>query len=221
MNNSLSEIKTASLFERIPEELSELFCESEYPWEIVPHIGEYLKEHIKKEGLCEIFPDVFVSADVKIAKSAEIQGPAVILSGAEIRHGAYIRGNAFIGRGTVVGNSCEIKNAILFDGAQVPHYNYVGDSILGTKAHLGAGAITSNLKSLGTPVSIHAEREINTGLRKLGAILGDCADVGAGCVLNPGTIIGRGSVIYPLTSLRGVVPSGVIVKRQNEFTKRV
>ena len=221
MNNSLSEIKVESLFKSIPSELEELFMGVSYPWEVVPLIGEYLKEHIKKDGLNEIFSGVFVAPDVKIAKSAEIQGPAVILSGAEIRHGAYIRGNAFIGRGCVVGNSCEIKNALLFDKAQVPHYNYVGDSILGTRSHLGAGAITSNLKSLGTPVSIHAEDEIKTGLRKLGAILGDNADVGAGCVLNPGTIIGAGSVIYPLTSLRGVVPSGVIVKKQNEFTKRI
>ena len=221
MNNSLSEIKVESLFKSIPLELEELFMGVSYPWEVVPLIGEYLKEHIKKDGLNEIFSGVFVAPDAKIAKSAEIQGPAVILSGAEIRHGAYIRGNAFIGRGCVVGNSCEIKNALLFDKAQVPHYNYVGDSILGTRSHLGAGAITSNLKSLGTPVSIHAEDEINTGLRKLGAILGDNADVGAGCVLNPGTIIGAGSVIYPLTSLRGVVPSGVIVKKQNEFTKRI
>ena len=156
-----------------------------------------------------------------IAKTAEINGPTVILSGAEIRQSAYIRGSAFIGRGCVVGNSCEVKNALLFDKAQIPHYNYVGDSILGKKTHLGAGAITSNLKSLGTPVSIHSSPEIQTGLRKLGAILGDNVEVGAGCVLNPGTIIGRGSVIYPLTSLRGVVPAEVIVKKPNEFTEKI
>lgn len=214
-------VKIERLFENIPVELANLFKGHVYPWEVLPEIGEYLLSGISREGLTEISEGVFAAPDVKIAKSAELQGPAIILSGAEIRHGAFIRGKAFIGRDAVIGNSCEIKNSLIFDGAQVPHYNYVGDSILGTKAHMGAGSITSNLKSLGATVSVHANREIETGLRKLGAILGDGADVGAGCVLNPGTVIGQGSVIYPLTSVRGVVPSGVIVKRQNEFTAKI
>lgn len=221
MTNSQKELFIDTLFENIPPELAELFEGKYYPWEALSQIGDYIKNGIKKDGLREIFPEVYVAPDVKIAKTADITGPTVILSGAEIRPGAFIRGKAFIGKGCVVGNSCEVKNALLFDRAQIPHYNYVGDSILGTKAHLGAGAITSNLKSLGTPVAIHSTPEIQTGLRKLGAILGDNVEVGAGCVLNPGTIIGRGSVIYPLTSLRGIIPPGVIVKKQSEFTKKI
>lgn len=211
----------ASLFSMIPSELAPLFEGIKYPWQVLPLIGEFIKDRLPKTGLREIFTDVFVAEDVKIAQTAHISGPTVILSGAEIRHGAFIRGKAFIGRGCVVGNSTEVKNSLLFDGAQVPHYNYVGDSILGVKAHLGAGTITSNLKSLGGSVAICAEDKIETGLRKLGAILGDRADVGSGCVLNPGTVIGRGSVVYPLTSVRGVVPANVIVKKAGVFTPKI
>ena len=221
MSDLLSSITLERLFENIPEELRELFEGTVYPWEVLPKIKEYIRDYLPKAGLHEIFPEVYAAPDAKIARGVEIAGPTVIMSGAEIRHGAYIRGCAFIGRGSVVGNSTEVKNALLFDGANVPHYNYVGDSVLGCRAHMGAGAVASNLKSVGGSVTVHLGDGINTGLRKFGAILGDSADVGCGCVLNPGTIIGRSSIIYPLTSVRGVVPEGVIMKGQNSFSKRI
>ena len=155
-----------------------------------------------------------------IADSAIIMPPAVISSGAEIRHCAYIRGSVYIGRGAVVGNSTEVKNAILMDGAQAPHYNYVGDSVLGSRAHMGAGAVTSNLKSTGGTVVIHGEKEIDTGMRKMGALIGDGAEIGCGCVLNPGAVIGRESIVYPLTSVRGTVAPYSVMKDKDTVIKR-
>ncbi len=217
----LSDICTEALFENIPSELAALFRGTHYPWDVLRKIGEYIRDYLPKSGLTEILPGVFAASDVKIARTAEVVGPTVIMSGAELRPGAYIRGNAFIGRNCVVGNSTEVKNALLFEGANAPHYNYVGDSILGCKAHMGAGAVASNLKSTGTPVVVHSSEDINTGLRKFGAILGDGADVGCGCVLNPGTVIGKRSIIYPLTSVRGIVPDGVIMKSEGNFVKKI
>ena len=149
-----------------------------------------------------------------------IHGPCIVGENAEIRHGALIRGAAFVGNGAVLGNSCELKNCILFDSAQIPHFNYVGDSIVGYRAHIGAGVITSNLKNDKTNVSVHINgAHIQTGLRKLGAMIGDFAEIGCNCVLNPGTVIGKEASIYPLTSIRGYIPAGHIVKKMGDILK--
>ena len=158
---------------------------------------------------------VYIARDAVVAPSAYIAGPCIIDSGAEIRHCAYIRGSAIVGRGAVVGNSCELKNCILFDGVQVPHFNYVGDSILGYKSHLGAGAVTSNVKSDKSEVKIRVgDYAVETGRKKLGAILGDFVEVGCNCVLCPGTIIGSNTNIYPLSRVRGVIPENSIFKSE-------
>ena len=159
--------------------------------------------------------------DAKVAKSALICGPCIIGKGTEVRHCAYIRGSVIVGDGCVIGNSTEVKNAIIFDNCQCPHYNYVGDSVLGNHSHLGAGSICSNLKSDGKSVVIHAEEDIETGLRKVGGMLGDGADIGCGCVLNPGTVVGKGTSVYPLTALRGVIPGGCIVKQMNDIVLKI
>ncbi len=169
-------------------------------------------QKMKPDGYTFISDGVMVGESVKISETATIIPPAVIGSGTEIRCGAFLRGNVIIGEGCVVGNSSELKNCILLDGVQVPHYNYVGDSLLGNKAHMGASSICSNLKSDGRAVVIHGEEDYETGLRKVGAFLGDGADVGCGCVLNPGTVVGRNTRVYPLISLRGVYPEESIVK---------
>lgn len=194
-----------------------------YPWQALGG----LKEFILKLGAAlppeyrEISPNVWVHKDAKIAPTAYIGAPAVIGGGTEVRHCAFIRGSALVGEGCVVGNSAELKNVILFDGVQVPHYNYVGDSILGHKAHMGAGSITSNVKADRTPVSVKCgESEIATGLKKFGAILGDFAEIGCNCVLNPGTVIGRNTSLYPLISARGVYPADSIVKSADKIVKR-
>ncbi|MBR4071217.1 MAG: UDP-N-acetylglucosamine pyrophosphorylase [Clostridia bacterium] len=174
----------------------------------------------KIEGYSFISDGVLIGEGVTIHKSAVIIPPAVIGKGTEIRPGAFLRGNVIIGEGCVIGNSSELKNCILLDGVQVPHYNYVGDSILGNKAHMGAGAVCSNLKSDGRAVVIHGDEEYETGLRKIGAILGDGADIGCGCVLNPGTVVGKSTTVYPLTSLRGVYPENCIVKSTTIVVKR-
>lgn len=201
----------------------EIFKESEYPWQIIPKIRALAERLVKDipEGYTLLHDGVIVGENVKIHESATLIGPAVIGANTEIRPGAYIRGSVIIGEGCVIGNSTELKNAILLDGAQVPHFNYVGDSILGSGAHLGAGAVTSNLKSDKSPVHIHASEDIETGLTKLGAILGDGVEVGCGCVLNPGTVIGKRTSVYPLTSLRGVYPEDSIVKSIDTVVKRI
>ena len=221
MTDNELRLRTNELFDSIPELLSELFGCAEYPWEIIPKIGEYLKKIGKPAGYDEILPGVYVGKDVRIAKTAEIHAPAIICDGAEIRTGAYIRGNAYIGRGCVVGNSTELKNSIMLDGANAPHYNYVGDTIMGAHSHMGAGAVASNLKADKSNVTVHADRDYTTGLRKLGAILGDGADVGCGCVLNPGTVIGKKTSVYPLTSVRGAVAENSIMKSPSVVVKRV
>lgn len=207
-------VLTSELFECRTPYLEGLFADTEFVWELLlkikPRAEELLREGI--EGYREISHGVLVGKGVKISDGAVIKGPAIIGEGCEIRPGAYIRGSVITGVGCVIGNSSELKNCILLDGVQVPHYNYVGDSVLGNRAHLGAGAICSNLKSGGSEVNIHAELEYETHLRKVGAFLGDGADVGCGCVLNPGTVIGRGSRVYPLTSVRGVYGGGCIIK---------
>ncbi len=215
-------VRTCELFECKTPYLKEIFEIHEYPWEILPKIKEYIKGLIENglDGFTELSENVFVGKDVKIAETATIIPPAVIGDGCEIRPGAYIRGNVILGRDCVIGNSTELKNCILLDKAQVPHYNYIGDSILGNYAHMGAGAICSNLKADGKEVVIHGDEDYKTGLRKVGGILGDNADVGCGCVLNPGTVIGKRTSVYPLTSVRGVMPECCIVKSLDNIVVR-
>ena len=215
-------VKTADLYDCQVPYLKDLFDSCEYPWEMLPKIKEYILGLIEA-GLpefTELKPGVWVGKDVKIADYVTIEAPAIIGHGTEIRPGAYIRGSVITGSGCVMGNSSEFKNCILLDKVQVPHYNYVGDSVLGNKAHMGAGTICSNLKSDGKPVVIHGDEDYVTGLRKIGGILADGADAGCGCVINPGTVIGKGTTIYPLTSLRGVYPAGCIVKATNTVVER-
>lgn len=215
-------IKTSDLFACKTPYLTEIFEKSEYPWDIIPKIQQYVEKILGCgiPGFSEIAPGVLVGENVEIAPTAVILPPAIIGSGCEIRPGAYIRGNVIVGENCVIGNSTELKNCILLDGVQAPHYNYIGDSILGNRAHLGAGAICSNLKADGKNVVIRGEREYETNLRKLGAILGDGADIGCNCVLNPGTIVGKNTSAYPLTPLRGVYPENSIIKSQKKVTER-
>lgn len=216
-------VKTNELFETTPKYLEKLFAECEYPWEMLPKIKEYIKELIDSglDGFVEIAKDVYAGENVSISPTATINGPAIIGAGTEIRPGAYIRGNIITGANCVLGNSSEFKNCILLDKVQTPHYNYIGDSILGNHSHMGAGAICSNLKADGKNIVIRGDENYETGLRKIGGILGDNADVGCGCVLNPGTIIGKNTSVYPLNSLRGVFPEGCIVKSMDNVVKRV
>ena len=190
-----------------------------YPWEALPLIKDFILELGKNLPESEYYSPsdgVWIAKSASVAPSAVINAPCIVGKEAEIRHCAFIRGSAIVGNGAVVGNSCELKNCILFDKVQVPHFNYVGDSILGFKSHIGAGAITSNIKSDKTGVSVIFENQkIPTGLRKMGAILGDEVEVGCNSVLNPGTIIGKNSNVYPLSSVRGYVPQKHIFKSQS------
>ena len=215
-------VKTAELFECETPYLKELFESTEYPWEMLPKIKDHIKMLIDEglEGFSEISEGVFVGENVKIYPNVTIEAPAIIGHGTEIRPGAFIRGNVITGENCVIGNSSELKNCVLLNKVQVPHYNYVGDSVLGNYSHMGAGSICSNLKSDGKPVVIHGEEDYVTGLRKIGAILGDHADIGCGCVLNPGTVIGKNTSVYPLNALRGVFPAGCIVKSMDNIVKR-
>ncbi len=215
-------VKTKDLFECKTSYLEKFFDNYKYPWEILPHIKEYIYELIENgiEGFKKISDGVYVGKNVKIYPTAVIEAPAIIGEGTEIRPGAFIRGSVITGANCVIGNSSELKNCVLLEKVQVPHYNYVGDSVLGNRAHMGAGSICSNLKSDGKEVVIHGDQEYQTNLRKIGAILADGADIGCGCVLNPGTIIGKNTWVYPLNSLRGVFPSDSIVKSQNNIVER-
>ena len=216
-------VKTKELFVCNIPYLTELFDNAEYPWEILPQIKEHAKKLIKEgiEGYTLIAPDVLVGENVKIYPTATVEGPCIIGSGSEVRPGAFIRGCVITGENCVIGNSSELKNCILLDKVQIPHYNYVGDSILGNKAHTGAGTICSNLKTGGSPVVIHGDVDYETNLRKIGGILADGADVGCGAVLNPGTIIGKNTSVYPLTSVRGVIESDCIVKAMDDIVKKI
>ena len=216
-------IKISDLYDCYPQYLNELFDSCEYPWELLPLIKEHISELIRDgiEGFTLYSDNVLIGQNVTIHPTAEINGPAIIGHGTEIRPGAYLRENVITGSNCVIGNSSELKNCILLNKVQVPHYNYVGDSILGNHSHMGAGSICSNLKADGKNVVIRGKESYNTGLRKVGAFLGDGADVGCGCVLNPGVVIGKGTSVYPLTALRGIYDSGCIVKDQNTIVKRV
>lgn len=195
-----------------------------YPWEALAGIGDCIRAlgaTLPAEKFERVGEDVWIARSAKVFPSAYIGGPCIIDEGAEVRHCAFIRGNALVGKNAVVGNSTELKNVILFDGVQVPHYNYVGDSILGYKAHMGAGSITSNVKSDKTPVVIKGtDCAYETGLKKCGAMLGDFVEVGCNSVLNPGTVVGRHSNIYPTSCVRGVIPAEYIYKNAQHIVPK-
>lgn len=208
-------MKITSLFDLTHTKACAYLSGFEYPWEALSGINALILAlgTALDEDYAEISPRIWVHKTAQIAPSAHLSAPCIIGKNTEIRHCAYIRGNALIGDNCVVGNSTELKNVILFDNVQVPHFNYVGDSILGYKAHMGAGSITSNVKSDKTPVTVKTGNEvIETGLKKFGAMLGDFVEVGCNSVLNPGTIVGRNSIIYPISCVRGVVPESSIFK---------
>lgn len=195
-----------------------------YPWEVLPKISNFILElgaTLSEDEYEKRGENVWVAKSAKVAPTAFINGPAIIGKDAEVRHCAFIRGNAIVGEGAVVGNSTELKNVILFNKVQVPHYNYVGDSVLGYKSHMGAGAVTSNVKSDKSLVKVKVgEKTIETGLKKFGAMLGDEVEVGCGSVLNPGSVIGSHTNIYPLSMVRGVIPAGSIYKKQGEIVAK-
>ncbi len=199
---------------------ADLFEGKEYPWEVLPEISKFiikLGEGLDTEKFDKSGENIWIAKSAKIAPTASINGPCIIDEEAEVRHCAFIRGNAIVGKGAVVGNSTELKNVVLFNKVQVPHYNYVGDSVLGYKAHMGAGSITSNVKSDKTLVVVKAkEGQIETGLKKMGAMLGDNVEIGCNSVLNPGTVIGPNSNVYPTSCVRGCIPANHIFKSKNE-----
>ncbi len=220
----MKEYTIEKLFDLNETIAKELFAGKTYPWEALPEIKGFIpelgkaldpEEYEYREG------DIWIAVSAKVAPTACISGPAIIGRNAEVRHCAFIRGSAIVGEGAVVGNSTELKNVVLFNKVQVPHYNYVGDSILGFKAHMGAGSICSNVKSDKKLVVVkNGSEQIETGLKKFGAMLGDNVEVGCGSVLNPGTVIGRGASIYPLSSVRGCVPANSIYKSRNEIIEK-
>lgn len=219
----MDELKTTSLISPHGTLAEALFDSVDYPWNALPLIGKFivnLTNNLNASEFRRLADDVLVHQSVTIAATATIIGPTIIDAGTEIRPGAYIRGNALIGKDCVIGNSSEIKNAVLIGKCQVPHYNYVGDTILGIGAHLGAGTIVSNLKTDKSDVTIQINGErVATGLRKFGAIVGDGGDVGCNAVLSPGSIIGRNSRVYPLSLVRGYVPPDSIYKRLGEVAR--
>lgn len=218
----IKKVKNIELFDCQVDYLKDLFNSCEYPWEMLAKIKEYAKKLIENgiEGFTKYSDNVLIGQNVKIYPNTYIEGPAIIGHNTEVRPGAFIRGSIITGSNCVLGNSSEFKNCILLDKVQAPHYNYVGDSVLGNHAHMGAGSICSNLKSDGKNVVIHGEEDFQTGLRKIGGILADGADIGCGSVINPGTVIGKNTSVYPLTSLRGVIPEGCIVKSLDNIVKR-
>lgn len=220
----MEEMKIGSLYTLSETIAAELFDGVQYPWEVLPNIGAFIvklgnslpEDKFEKRG-----ENVWVAKSAKVFDSAYINGPAIIDEEAEVRHCAFIRGNAIVGKGAVVGNSTELKNVVLFNKVQVPHYNYVGDSVLGFKAHMGAGSITSNVKSDKTLVVVKAgEARFETGLKKFGAMLGDEVEVGCNSVLNPGTVIGKKASVYPTSCVRGFIPEEHIYKNKEEVILR-
>ena len=224
MEKEKCSLKTNELIDLSHTLAGEMLSGFEYPWEALPKIKECIKdviEKLDKEKYICIGDDVWVAKSAEIAPSALICGPCVIGENTEVRHCAYIRGSVLIGDGAVIGNSCELKNAIVSDGVQVPHYNYVGDSILGYKSHMGAGAVASNFRLDKKAVNVRrGDEKISTGLRKMGVILGDFSEVGCNSVLYPGTVIGRRCLVYPLSGVRGFVESDTIVKPDGTKVER-
>ncbi len=217
------QLKTSALFDLSHTAAKPLLEKTTYPWEALSGIGDFilsLGATLSADEYDHPADTVWIHKTAKVFPSAYIGENVIIGEKTEVRHCAFIRGNALIGAGAVVGNSTELKNVILFDNVQVPHYNYVGDSILGYKSHMGAGSITSNVKSDKTLVTIAADEKIETGLKKMGAILGDNVEVGCGSVLNPGTVIGSMSNVYPLSSVRGFVPQNSIYKKRGEVVEK-
>lgn len=211
----MDRIKTADLFDLTHTRAAKLLAGCKYPWEALDGIAKAILEigsALDPQRYDHPQEDVWIAKTARVAPTASIAGPCIIGEETEVRPGAFIRGSVLVGDGAVVGNSSELKNCILFDGVQVPHYNYVGDSVLGYKAHMGAGAITSNVKGDKKNVVVHGEARYETGRKKFGAMLGDHAEIGCNSVLNPGTVIGRDSQVYPLSSVRGVVPERHIYK---------
>lgn len=201
-----------------------LFEGAEYPWEVLPKIHDFILE-LGKSLPADKFEkrgeDIWIAKSATVAPTACLNGPLIVDEEAEIRHCAFVRGNAIVGKGAVVGNSTELKNVVLFNKVQVPHYNYVGDSVLGFKSHMGAGSITSNVKSDKTLVVVKAaDEKIETGLKKMGAMLADHVEVGCNSVLNPGTVIGRNSNIYPTSCVRGCIPANSIYKNEEEIVEK-
>lgn len=220
----MKQLQNENLFDFSQTIAKDIFEGTTYPWEVLSKIGDFIctlgstlpEEEYEKRG-----ENIWVAKSANVASTAYINGPAIIGKDAEIRHCAFIRGNAIVGEGAVVGNSTELKNVLLFNKVQVPHYNYVGDSILGYKSHMGAGSITSNVKSDKTLVTIAYEgQKVETKLKKMGAILGDNVEVGCNSVLNPGTVVGRETNIYPLSMVRGYVPEKSIYKKQGEVAEK-
>jgi len=207
-------LKIADLFDLTHTRAAALFDGKTYPWEVLADIGDYIKAlgaTLPESEFDHPAEDVWIAKDATVFPSAYVHGPCIIDHGAEVRQCAFIRGNALVGQNAVVGNSCELKNAILFDNVQVPHFNYVGDSVLGYKSHMGAGSVTSNVKSDKTLVVIkNGEEKVETGRKKVGAMLGDFVEVGCNSVLNPGTVIGRNSRVYPTSCVRGMIPADTI-----------
>ena len=224
VNNMYEAMEIKNMYTLSETIAADLMARHTYPWEVLPEIGAFIRKlgpTLPAEEYDRIGEDVWVAKDATVFPSAYIHGPAIIGKGAEVRHCAFIRGNAIVGEGAVVGNSTELKNVILFNKVQVPHYNYVGDSILGFKAHMGAGSITSNVKSDKTLVVVHsAEGAIETGLKKFGAMLGDRVEVGCNSVLNPGSVLGPDVNVYPTSSVRGYIPAGHIFKDREHIVKK-
>lgn len=224
-NVDMEQCKIENLYDLSQTIAAGLFADAEYPWEVLSKIKSFIIElgnqldtaRYEKRG-----ENIWVAKSAKVAPTASLNGPLIIDEEAEIRHCAFIRGSAIVGRGATVGNSTELKNVVIFNNVQVPHYNYVGDSILGYRSHMGAGSITSNVKSDKTLVVVKdGNGSIETGLKKFGAMLGDYVEVGCNSVLNPGTVVGRNTNIYPLSMVRGVVPKNSIYKNKNEITEKV
>ena len=224
MREIMEQYKISNLYTLEETIAADLFEGAVYPWELLPKISGFileLGEKLPVDRFTRVKENVWVANTAKVAPTACINGPAIIDEDAEIRHCAFIRGNAIVGKGAVVGNSTELKNVILFNKVQVPHYNYVGDSILGFKSHMGAGSITSNVKSDKTLVVVRAgEERFETGLKKFGAMLGDNVEIGCNSVLNPGTVIGRQTNVYPTSMVRGFIPAGSIYKKQGEVAQK-
>ena len=220
----MEQCKIENLFDLSETIAADLFKDAVYPWEVLGKIKDFiiaLGSRLDSSRFEERGENIWVAKSAKIAPTACLNGPLIIDEEAQVRHCAFIRGSAIIGKGAVVGNSTEVKNAVIFNSVQVPHYNYVGDSILGYKSHMGAGSITSNVKSDKTLVVVkNGKEEIETGLKKFGAMLGDHVEVGCNSVLNPGTVVGRNTNIYPLSMVRGVVPAGSIYKNRNEIAAK-